>query len=328
MPTETRLVDEVLNRGREVIAAEAKALDQLAQLLDRSFTEACRTIAGVRRQLVVTGMGKSGHIARKVAATFAATGTPAIYIHPSEAGHGDLGMLVAGDVLLVFSNSGNTAELRAVLAYSRRQQIPIIGVAARQNSLLMELADIPLLLPRVREACSVNLAPTTSTAMQLALGDALAMAVMDIHGVSQNHLHSLHPAGSIGLALAPVSDIMHGADRLPLVHRDASMPEAISIMTTGCFGLAGVTDASGALIGIITDGDLRRRFGILNTAFAHEVMTPGPMVLAAEMPAADALAFLNDNQITAAFVVADPDAGPQPPLGIIHIHDLLRHGLN
>lgn len=320
--------DDVLARGREVIEAEAQALNQLVLQLDGKFTEACTAISRVRRQLVVTGMGKSGHIARKVAATFAATGTPAIYIHPSEAGHGDLGMLGTGDVMLAFSNSGNTAELRAVLAYSRRQQIPIIGVAARQNSLLMELADIPLLLPQVREACSVNVAPTTSTTMQLALGDALAMAVMDMRGVSKSHLHALHPAGSIGLALAPVSEIMHGAERLPLVNQDAGMPETISVMTSGCFGLAGVTDAAGALVGIITDGDLRRRFGVLTTAFAREVMTAAPKVIPADMPAGEALVFLNDNKITAAFVVEDPAAGPQVPLGIIHIHDLLRLGLN
>ncbi|HEX4848519.1 MAG TPA: CBS domain-containing protein, partial [Novosphingobium sp.] len=201
-------------------------------------------------------------------------------------------------------------------------------VAARQNSLLIDLADIALMLPRVPEACAVNVAPTTSTTMQLALGDALAMAVMDMRGVSKNHLRALHPAGAIGLALAPVSEIMHGADRLPLVSRDAGMPEAISVMTSGCFGLAGVTDADGTLVGIITDGDLRRKLGVLSTAFAGEVMTPAPKVIPAEMPAGEALVFLNDNKITAAFVVEDPAAGPQAPLGIIHIHDLLRHGLN
>jgi arabinose-5-phosphate isomerase len=278
--------------------------------------------------LVVTGMGKSGHIARKVAATFAATGTPATFIHPSEAGHGDLGMLCAGDVLLAFSNSGNTSELRAILAYARNKMIPIIGVAARQNSLLVELADIALMLPRVPEACTVKVAPTTSTTMQLALGDALAIAVMDIRGVSREDLRVLHPAGVIGLALTPVSELMHEAERLPLVQRNAGMPEAISVMTSGCFGLAGVVDHTGALVGIITDGDLRRRFGVLTTAFAHEVMTPSPKVIPADMPAGEALVFLNDNKITAAFVVEDPEAGPQTPLGIIHIHDLLRHGLN
>lgn len=319
---------DLLGRGREVIRAEADALLQMSDLLDERFSQACQVISEVRRQLVVTGMGKSGHIARKVAATFAATGTPAIYIHPSEAGHGDLGMLSTGDVLLVFSNSGNTSELRAILAYARKKQIPIIGVAARQNSLLIDLSDIALMLPRVPEACTVNVAPTTSTTMQLALGDALAMTVMDMRGVSKNHLRALHPAGSIGLALAPVSDIMHGPDRLPLVSKHAGMPEAISVMTSGCFGLAGVTNADGALVGIITDGDLRRKLGVLATAFAGEVMTPAPKVIPAEMPAGEALVFLNDNKITAAFVVEDAAAGPQVPLGIIHLHDLLRHGLN
>lgn len=328
MTIKTQFQDQLIDRGREVIVAEAEALGQLALLIDGAFSEACTTISQVSRQLVVTGMGKSGHIARKVAATFAATGTPAIYIHPGEASHGDLGILATGDVLLVFSNSGNTSELRAILAFARKKEIPIIGVAARQNSLLIDLADIALLLPPVREACAVNVAPTTSTTMQLALGDALAMTVMDMRGVSKNHLRALHPAGSIGLALAPVSEIMHGADRLPLVSEDAGMPEAISVMTSGCFGLAGVIDRAGTLVGIITDGDLRRRFGVLTTAFAREVMTQAPKVIPADMPAGEALVFLNDNKITAAFVVEDAEVGPRLPLGIIHIHDLLRHGLN
>lgn len=320
--------DTVLERGREVIRAEADALNQVAALLDENFTKACNLVCNVERQLVVTGMGKSGHIARKVAATFAATGTPAIYIHPSEAGHGDLGMLSSGDVLLVFSASGNTSELRPILAYARRKSIPIIGVAVRRNSFLIDLADIALLLPKVPEACAANIAPTTSTTMQLALGDALAMAVMDMRRISKQHLRTLHPAGSIGQALAEVEEIMHGPDRLPLVDQHAGMPEVISVMTRGCFGLAGVTNADGAVIGVITDGDLRRRFGVLTTAFAHEVMTSSPKVIPAEMPAGEALVFLNDNQITAAFVVEDPAVSPPIPIGIIHIHDLLRHGLN
>lgn len=315
-------------RGREVVEAEQQGLAALAESIGSSFSEACRVILNTRRQLAVSGMGKSGHIGRKIAATFSATGTPAIFVHPGEAGHGDLGMLSEGDTLLVLSNSGNTAELRAILRYARLNHIPIIGIASRKNSLVGELADVALVLPNVREACTVNVAPTTSTAMQLALGDALAMTVMDMRGVSKNHLQRLHPAGSIGLALTPVSEIMHGADRLPLVNQDAGMPETISVMTSGCFGLAGVTDADGALVGIITDGDLRRKLGVLSTAFAGEVMTPAPKVIPAEMPAGEALVFLNDNKITAAFVVEDPSGGPQAPLGIIHIHDLLRHGLN
>lgn len=319
---------QILARGREVIRIEAEALGLLDEVLDDNFIKACQLIFGASRQLVITGMGKSGHIGRKVAATFAATGTPAIFVHPGEAAHGDLGMLAQGDVLLVLSNSGNTSELRAILHYARKGDIPIIGVASRGNSLVGDMADVTLLLPKVREACAVNVAPTTSTTLQLALGDALAMAVMDMRGVSKNWLREVHPAGSIGLALTPVADIMHGEEQLPLVRDYAGMPEVISVMTRGCFGLAGVVDETGALIGIITDGDLRRSFSVLTTAFAHEVMTPSPKVLPAEMPAGEALMFLNDNQITAAFVVEDASISAPHPLGIIHIHDLLRVGLN
>ena len=318
----------IIARGRAVIATEAAALTRLSETMDTHFAEACQLILGLKRQLVVSGMGKSGHVARQGAATFAATGTPAIFVHPAEAAHGDLGMVQPGDALLILSNSGNTAELRQIISHARRLGVPIIGVAARRNSLVIELADVPLLLPRVQEACPANLAPTSSTTMQMALADALAMTVMELRGVSQRQLRALHPAGAIGLALTPVSELMHTGERMPLVPASAGMPETISVMTAGCFGLAGVIDAAGALIGIITDGDLRRRFDVLETAFAHEVMTPAPKVLPPEMPAGDALTLLSDNRITAAFVVDDPAAGPQPPLGIVHLHDLLRFGLN
>lgn len=317
----------MLARGQEVIRAERDALYALESMLNGEFVAACEAIAATRRQLVITGMGKSGHIARKVAATFAATGTPAIYIHPSEAGHGDLGIIAEGDVLMVLSNSGNTAELRWILGFAKVKGIPIIGVASRANSLVIQMAEIPLLLPQVREACSENIAPTTSTTMQLALGDALALTVMDMRGITREYLRTLHPSGSIGLSLTPVSDLMHGAERMPLVNQDAGMPETISVMTSGSHGIAGVTDRNGALVGIITDGDLRRRFSLLETALARDIMTANPKTIAPAMPAGEALTFLSDSKITAAFVVEDPAAGPQPPLGIIHIHDLLRHGL-
>ncbi len=315
--------------GRSIILREAKALIELEQSLDNSFKNACESITNLPRQLVVTGLGKSGHIARKIAATFAATGTPAIFVHPSEAGHGDMGMIAKGDVLLVLSNSGNTPELQPVMKYARNLGVPIIGMASRPTSKVIQFADIALLLPNVREACPENLAPTTSTTMQLALGDALAMTVMEMRGVTRKDLRKLHPAGAIGLALTPVQEIMvTDPDRLPLVSHQAGMPETISVMTSGCFGMAGVLDASGALVGVITDGDLRRRFGLLETAFAHEVMTRTPKVISPDMLADEALAFLNDNKISAAFVVEDPSAGHQAPLGILHIHDLLRLGLN
>jgi arabinose-5-phosphate isomerase len=321
--------DAIVARGREVIRIEADALAELEAALDGQFVAACQAILETKRQLVVTGMGKSGHISRKVAATFAATGTPAVFIHPAEAAHGDLGMLVEGDVLLVLSNSGNTSELRAILSYARKLKVRIIGVASHSTSLVMDFADIGICLPNLREACTANVAPTTSTTLQLALGDALAMAVMDMRGVSTNRLRALHPGGSIGLQLTPIAEIMHGADRLPLVPADAGMADVISKMTSGGFGIAGVVDGQGDLAGIITDGDLRRHIAMLDSASAAEVMTPDPKTIPGDMLAADALLYLNDNQITSAFIVNRLDtARPHRPVGIVHIHDLLRFGLN
>lgn len=321
--------DIIIARGREVIGIEVEALIQLERTLDDDFAAACETIYGTRRQLAVTGMGKSGHIGRKIAATFAATGTPAVYIHPAEAAHGDLGMLAEGDVLLVLSSSGNTAELRAVLSYARTLGIAIIGVTSQRTSLLMERADIAIYLPDLREACSANIAPTTSTTLQLALGDAMAMAVMDMRGISRTRLRALHPGGIIGLQLAPVREIMHGPDRLPLVSLDVGMGEVISVMTSGRFGMAGVVNADGDLVGMITDGDLRRHFDTLAAVTAAEVMTASPKTLPSDALGADALSFLNENKITAAFVVDGLDAGaPLRPVGVVHIHDLLRLGLN
>lgn len=320
--------DAIVARGREVIRLESEALAQLEASLDHNFVAAAEAIFATRRQLVVTGMGKSGHIARKVAATFAATGTPAVFIHPAEAAHGDLGMLVQGDVLLVLSNSGKTAELRAIMAYARALKVRIIGVASLAGSLVMELADIGICLPNLREACAVNIAPTTSTTLQLALGDALAMAVMDMRGVSKAHLRDLHPGGSIGLELTPIAELMHRSHELPLVPADAGMPDVISKMTSGRFGIAGVVDGSGALVGVISDGDLRRRFDVLLTARASEIMTRTPRTLPNDMLAAAALTFLNDSKITSAFVLDRCDSGrPGKPVGIVHIHDLLRFGL-
>ncbi len=312
-----------------MIRIEAEALIALEELLDDAFVAACERIYRIRRQLVVTGMGKSGHIGRKLAATFAATGTPAMFVHPAEAAHGDLGMLVEGDVLLVLSNSGNTAELRAILAYAKHIGVPIIGVASDSSSVLMDYADIGICLPNLPEACTANVAPTTSTTLQLALGDALAMAVMDMHGISRNRLRALHPGGSIGIELTPVSEIMHGADRMPLIGEDASIPDVISMMTSSRFGVCGVTGPLGGLSGIITDGDIRRHFDQLASATAAQIMTRTHKTIPSDMLAGDALKFLNRNKITAAFVLDRLHVEPGgPPVGIVHIHDLLRFGLN
>lgn len=319
----------IIARGREVVQIEADALHLLARSLDDNFEAACRTIFHTRHRLIVTGMGKSGHIARKIAATFSATGTPALYLHPGEAAHGDLGMIVKGDTLIVISNSGNTPELRPVLNYARVVGIPIIGITSREGSLVMDCADIHLRLPVAREACAANVAPTTSTTLQLAMGDALAMATMDMRGVSSDSLRSLHPGGMIGLRLTPVADIMHQGDRLPLVEAEASMPEAILAMTSGGFGIAGVTDSEGGLIGVITDGDLRRHFAELSEGRAGDIMTHNPKTIPSDMLAQDALMLLNTSTITAAFIIDRNDGRrPAPPVGIVHIHDFLRVGLS
>ena len=318
----------VIARGREVIRIEAHALTVLEQALDDQFVCACELILAGNGRVVVTGMGKSGHIGRKLAATLAATGTPAMFVHPAEAAHGDLGMLTAGDVLLVLSNSGNTAELRAILSYARRLGIKIIGMGSRLTSALMAAADIRLCLPNIREACPANIAPTTSTVMQLALGDALALAVMDRRGISKTKLHTFHPAGDIGLRLTPIADVMHDGDDLPLVTATTGMADVISIITKGRFGLAGVVDDAGELIGVISDGDLRRHFDTLATASAADVMTSSPRSILSDMLAEDALLFLNEAKITCAFVFDRLDSTHSArPIGIVHIHDLLKFGL-
>lgn len=312
----------MLDYGREVIGLEAAALVRLAGVIDESFCRAAALLLGIAGRVVVSGMGKSGHIGRKIAATLASTGTPAIFVHPAEAAHGDLGMLIAGDVLLVLSNSGGTPELRSILGRARVLKIPVIGIAGQPGSPVMRQADVALLLPRTREACPVNIAPTTSTAMMLALGDALAMVVMRARGVSRDRLQALHPGGAIGLRLLPVSAVMHAGDRMPLVRPDAAMRDVIVTMTAMSFGVAGVVDDAGRLIGIITDGDLRRHIDDLLGATAGHVMTRGPVTIAADAMAEDALELMTANRITSLFVVSPDDR--TRPLGLVHIHDFPR----
>jgi arabinose-5-phosphate isomerase len=238
-------------------------------------------------------------------------------------------MLVPGDVLVVISNSGNTSELRAFLRYAASIRVQIIGVASRLDSLVMQSADVKLLLPATREACPANIAPTTSTTVQLALGDAIAMALMEMRGFSLDGMKQLHPAGSIGLRLTPVSEIMHGVGRLPLVHQLAPMREVIVTMTCMGFGIAGVVDKAGRLVGVITDGDLRRHFDDLASATAQEVMTTGPKTVMGDVVAEEALHFLNENHITSAFVMErNAPVNTDVPIGIVHVHDFLRIGLS
>ncbi|WDF71901.1 KpsF/GutQ family sugar-phosphate isomerase [Novosphingobium sp. KACC 22771] len=316
----------IQGRARAIIAHEAEALRHLGDGLDDGFARACWLIAGARRRLVVSGMGKSGHIGRKIAASFSATGTPALFLHPAEASHGDLGMMTAGDVLLVLSNSGNTAELAPVLRHARALGVAIIGMVARPRSMVGDMADVLLLLPDRPEACEESFAPTTSTVMQLALGDALALSVMEARGVGRKQIRALHPGGAIGQRLAPVGEVMCRVG-LPLVSPDAPMRDVVRVISDHRFGLAGVVDGAGRLLGVISDGDLRRHLPALGKAAAGEVMTHNPRSLCADMVAVDALQWMNEAKITAAFVVRPLADGGLMPVGLVHMHDLLPLGL-
>ncbi len=309
-----------LEVGRKVIAWEAEALTRLAVSIDDSFTRAVDLILGCRQRVIVSGIGKSGHVARKVAATLAATGTPALFIHAAEAAHGDAGMVSPGDVLIVFSNSGATVEVQPLCIYAKHLGCSLIGVSRNPNSLLMRTADIPLRLPKVEEACTSSLAPTTSSTMMLALGDALAVAAMRARGVSGNDIRALHPGGEIGLQLRSVEDVMHRGDRLPLVQASAKMPDVLITMTEKRLGVAGVVDDQGRLVGIISDGDLRRHADELFVGTARDVMTPGPRTILRTARVQEALELMNTHRITLLFVVDERQ--PEVPVGAVQIYDI------
>jgi arabinose-5-phosphate isomerase len=314
-----------IDAARRVLRTEIAGLEALVAELDGSFSAAVETLAQVKGRVTVTGMGKSGHIARKIAATLSSTGTPAQFVHPAEASHGDLGMLAEGDAVLALSNSGDTAELEDIVAYTRRFRIPLLAMTRGGGSALAEAADVTLLLPASAEACPMGLAPTTSTTMMLALGDALAVALLERKGFSSGDFQVLHPGGKLGQKLLRVADIMHDGDAVPLVRRNAVMAEAILVMTTKSFGCVGVTDDAGRLIGIVTDGDLRRHMADddLLRATVDKVMSGKPKTIRPQALAAEALGQMNASAITSLFAVDDK----RRPLGILHIHDCLRAGI-
>jgi arabinose-5-phosphate isomerase len=284
---------------------------------------AVELIAQSNGRLIITGMGKSGHIGRKIAATFASTGTPAYYVHPGEASHGDLGMITKDDVIMALSWSGETVELKDLIDYSRRFRTGLIAVTAEATSTLAKAADVVLLLPQAREACPHNLAPTTSSLMQLALGDALAVALLESRGFTALDFRGLHPGGRLGAKLKFIRDVMHSGATVPLAPLGTSMADAVVVMSAKGFGCVGITGAGGKLAGIITDGDLRRHMGPqLLAATVDDVMTRGPKTVAGDQLVSEALELLNSSKITAVFVV---DAGA--PVGIVHLHDLLRAGV-
>jgi arabinose-5-phosphate isomerase len=288
-----------------------------------AFEEAVAMLAAARGRVIITGIGKSGHVGQKVAATFASTGTPSFFVHPSEASHGDLGMIARDDVILALSWSGETVELSNIITYSRRFTVGLIAITSKQESALGKAADVVLELPKAKEACPHGLAPTTSTTMQLALGDCLAIALLEHKGFTAHDFRVFHPGGSLGAQLKHVSDLMHKGEALPLVPLDTAMSEVIVTMTTKSFGCVGVVDATGALAGMITDGDLRRHMGDgLLGRRASDIMTRRPNTLAPGMLASAALEQINSLKRTQMFVVEDGR-----PIGIVHVHDLLRAGV-
>jgi arabinose-5-phosphate isomerase len=309
-----------------VLATEAAGLRALAAGLGPEFSRAVDHLSEASGRIVVSGMGKSGHVARKIAATLASTGTPALFVHPAEASHGDLGMILPGDAILALSNSGETAELADIVAHARRFGLKLVAITTRADSTLAEAADVTLLLPRAAEACPMGLAPTTSTTMQMALGDALAVALLKRRGFTEADFHRIHPGGRLGARLRRVRELMHTGDDVPLAATGMAMDRALVLMTEKRFGCLGVTSADGALIGIITDGDLRRAMGPdLLTKPVEGIMTRAPRTIGPDALAAEALHAMNAHErpVTALFVVGTDGK----VAGILHIHDLLRAGI-
>jgi arabinose-5-phosphate isomerase len=314
---------DLLDSARRVLQLEIEGLQALSDSLDQSFMETLDLLSAMKGRAVVTGMGKSGHVARKIAATMASTGTPAFFVHPGEASHGDLGMITEQDVVIALSNSGETSELADLVAYTKRFEIPLVGITGKSPSALAQASTVALVLPAIDEACPMGLAPTTSTTAMLALGDAIAVAMLERKGFSPDDFHVLHPGGKLGNQLLKVSDIMHSGGAVPLAGDDMAMSEAILVMTAKSFGCLGIVDGDGRLMGIVTDGDLRRHMNPqLMGRLTGEVMTQGGSSIRPDALASEALRVMNTKAITTLFVVED-----DCPIGIVHIHDCLRAGV-
>ncbi|MEL7398321.1 MAG: KpsF/GutQ family sugar-phosphate isomerase [Pseudomonadota bacterium] len=304
-----------------VISTEANALTTMSKALPEDFVRVVDVILNCDGRVIIGGIGKSGHIGNKIAATLASTGTPAHFVHAAEASHGDLGMVTPKDICVLISRSGETTELRDLIAYTRRFSIPLIGISANSKSTLMRAADLQLLLPDAPETCAIGMAPTTSTTLTLALGDALAVALMEQRQFQPDRFRDFHPGGRLGAQLARTGQIMHEGDQIPLVTPTTSMADTLIEMTSKGFGIAGIVEDN-RLSGVISDGDLRRNMDLLLEKVAGDVATSSPHVLSPTVLVAEALAFLNENKISAVFIVDDENH----PLGIIHVHDCLRVG--
>ncbi len=332
MPTRTLktpipLGDKWRASALQALVIETEGMQQLVKATEGPLGEAIARAIDIIRQargrIILTGMGKSGHVCRKIAATLASTGTPAMFVHPAEASHGDLGMITADDVILTISNSGESPELRDIVNYSRRFSVPLIAITSQPGSTLAQEADVVLQLPNVKEACPNGLAPTTSTLLQLALGDAIAVALLEDKGFSARDFRNFHPGGKLGAQLTHVRDIMHKQSELPLANKRMPMSEALIVMTSRSYGCLGVLDDEGRLAGIVTDGDLRRNMHRNLLAMSvGDVMTASPKTIDPDALTSEALEMLNSAKITSLFVV-NPEGHP---IGLVHIHDLLRIG--
>ena len=312
----------LLSAARAVIAREVEGLQAVSDALDETFLELVEKIRTLKGRVIISGRGKSGHIGKKIAATMASTGTPAFFVHPSEASHGDLGMITTDDLVICLSNSGETNELRDIISYTRRFSIPLVAMVRKAPSLLVDAADIAIVLPNVPEASPTG-APTTSTTMMLAYGDALAMALLELRGFTSEDFSVYHPGGKLGAQFIRVENLMHAGDELPLVGATEKMQQVLLTITAKRFGCAGVIDDAGKLLGVITDGDLRRHMqdGLLNLP-ASEVMSRNPLTITPHMLAAVALGIMNSKSVTCLFAVE-----AEKPIGILHIHDCLRAGV-
>lgn len=318
---------DIINTGKKVLNCECAALTVLCNELGADFALAVLKITEIKGRVIVSGMGKSGHIGQKIAATLASTGTPAFFVHPGEASHGDLGMLTKDDLLLLISNSGETKEMNDIISFAKRFGIPMIGITSNKESTVAKTADIALIIPsgqKAPEACILGVAPTTSTTLTLALGDALAVALMQQHGFTLEDFHLRHPGGKLGNVLVKVSDIMAKENEVPLVDTEMMMSEALLIMTEKSWGCLGVVDSLGHLVGIITDGDLRRHMSAdLIVRKTGDIMTKNPKTIKPLLLAVEAVRILNTNKITNIFVVDDDNK----PVGLLHIHQCLQVGV-
>lgn len=316
---------QFIKHGRNVILSEATAMHHLAASIGSDFAKAVALLIETHGRIIISGIGKSGHVGRKIAATLASTGSSAFFIHPAEAAHGDLGMMMSGDILIAISFSGRTRELLPMISYAQTLQVPVIVITSQKGDILPKEAYLTLRLPELKEACPANIAPTTSTTLTMALGDALAVCIMRHRGFSRDGFKLLHPGGQIGFRLQSISRLMHEGDALPLVYRKEPMRDVLVTMSRKSFGTAGVVDDNGELLGVITDGDLRRHADHLMESSAEDVMTSDPVTMCANDMAEDALILMTEKRITSLFILGKN--GAKQPVGLLHIHDLTRMGL-